>query len=552
MRPSRALALIALVAPLGACAATDSSPPVLEVTRPERGTLADDTTITVAGRVHDDAPGGLRVTVNGVVAAVAPDGSFQATLEATPGVTILETIAIDAAGNRDRDVRAVLAGTLAPADGVVADALGVHVGRSGLAAIGQVVGDTVTRMDLTAAVAPMNPVFYDPGCLGARVDVTRVQVADVDVAITPQIGALGIGVVIRDLEVRMHAAYRVACIGGTSTITVRARAARMSGDLGLDVRAGDLVAAVRDLDVVLEGFDLQAGGLPGAVLDLIEGVIGDRVAAALREVIRERAPGLVEQALADLTARSWTVPVLGRAVTVRARPTDVDLEPDGAFVAIATRITVAGGEGGAYLATPAPVSAALMDRAGAFGVALADDAINQLFAGLWASGALDQELPLERGSPLGLLLDARTRMVAVSLALPPTVSASAAGDLGVAIGDLVVRCLDEEGAELSRIAVSLATTLGIDRGAAGALRLRLGEPAVWAQILWQSDVLDHPLSADAIEELVRAVWSLLGPVADQALGSLPVPAIAGLSLEAPELASRGGFLVVEAGVAVAP
>lgn len=551
MRIHRRWVAIAMFSVLGGCAASDDSPPTLEVTSPERGTMAEGSTVTVTGQVTDDAPGNVRITVNGVAAQVAPDGSFTATLSLAPGIEVIETIAVDTAGNQQRDVRAVLSGTLAPSTGPVADSLGVQIGPAGFTAIGTGIGNFVEAMDLTAAVAPMNPVFYDGGCLGAEVNVTGVDISGVDLSLVPGIGAVETSVVVHDLVVQMHATYDVACIGGSSDLTVRASAVRIAGGLGLDVVGSDLRSALRDVTVAIEGFDLDAGGLPGAVLDLIEGVIDDRLADALRTIITDKVPTFADDALAELTGSSWTVPALGRQIAISVSPSDVDVGPTGAFVAIDTSMRVAGGEGGAYLSTPMPVTKALLEDARGIGLAVADDTLNQLFGGLWASGALEYSLPIEPGNPLALLLDEKTRAVTVTMSLPPTVSTSASGDMRVTIGDMIVRCTDEAGEEMSSIAISLSTTIGAESTEGGAIALRLGEPEVWAQVLWQSDTLDRRIEGSNIEDLVDSVWGVVRQTADGVLREVPMPSIAGISVQSPSLESRSGFVVIETDLVVA-
>lgn len=545
MRIHRRWSAIALFSVVTGCAASDDSPPTLEVTSPERGTMAEGSSVTVTGQVMDDNPGNVQVTVNGVAASVAPDGSFTATLGLTPGIEVIETIATDTAGNRQRDVRAVLSGTLAPTTGQVSDALGVHIGTSGFAAIGTGIENLVEAMDLTAAVTPMNPVFYDGGCLGAEVDVTSVDISGVDLDLVPGIGAIETSVVVHDLVVQLHATYDVACIGGSSNLTVRADAVRIQGGLGMDVVSGDLRTALRDVGVAIEGFDLDAGGLPGAVLDLIEGVIDDRIADALRTVMTEKVPPMADAKLAEMTGQSWTVPALGRQIAISVAPTDVDVGPTGAFVAIDTSMRVAGGEGGAYLSTPAPVTSAILDDARGIGLAVADDTLNQLFGGLWASGALEHTLVLERGHPLTLLLDAQTHAVEVTMSLPPTVSTAASGDLRVTIGDMIVRCTDEAGEELSSMAITLSTTIGAGSTDSGELHLRLGDPEVFAQVLWQSDTLERPLAGSDMENLVDSVWGIVRQTGDDVLREVPMPSVAGISVSQPSLESRNGFVVVE-------
>lgn len=551
MRNARRVLAVLALSPLAACAASDDSPPTLELQTPERGTLVQGTAVIVTGVATDDAPERLTVTVNGVAAPVAPDGSFSATIEAPPGITIVETLVTDGGGNQVRDVRAVLGGTLAPADGAVADAVGVHIGPDGFTALGQVIGTTVEGMDLTAAVAARNPVFVDDGCLGAVVDVTRVAVTGVDVALVPGPAIVTTGVTITGLEVDLDVDYEVACVGGNADIQVTADAVRIGGNLGLDVLDGDLRSSLRDATVTIEGFDMEAGGLTGAVVDLLQGRIDDAIADALVDVLQNEVPALADDALADLTTKAYTVSALDRELAVRVAPTDVDLEATGAFVAVDASIRVAGGEGGAYLSTPSPVSAAIMDEPRGLGLAVADDLLNQLFGGLWGSGALDLSMPLEQGNPLGLLLDAQTRSIDVEMALPPTVSSGDGGDLHVAIGDLVLRCRDEAGEELSRIAISMKTTIGAE-SIDGAMKLRLGPPQVWAQVIWQSDRLEHPMDGRQVEGLVTAVWDLIGPMADQALAGVPLPSVAGVTVRDPSFASASGFLVLQAALAAAP
>src|SRR5688572_11048262 len=109
MRRMRCLAITGLLA-IAACPRPRPEPPpvpnpqevpALAVTAPERGTFVEGDKLAVTGRARG------RVTVNGVAATVAPDGTFLAEIAVTRGLAILETHAIDSDGNDTRDVRAV-------------------------------------------------------------------------------------------------------------------------------------------------------------------------------------------------------------------------------------------------------------------------------------------------------------------------------------------------------------------------------------------------------------------------------------------------------------
>ena len=71
---------------------------------------------------------------------IAADGSFAATVPATPGITLIHVVATDAGHNESRDTRAVLGGALVDArtpavHGIVArlDARAVRAGGVALA-----------------------------------------------------------------------------------------------------------------------------------------------------------------------------------------------------------------------------------------------------------------------------------------------------------------------------------------------------------------------------------------------------------------------------------
>src|SRR6185503_1182800 len=123
------LASVSVVATLAAaCTGTitdgrsnpnDHTPPVIEVTSPPRGTVTEDTSVTVAGTVTD-GESAVAVKVNGQPVPVNPDGSFSTTIEVGDGITLFDTIATDAGGNEANDARAVLAGTLVPQETPVA------------------------------------------------------------------------------------------------------------------------------------------------------------------------------------------------------------------------------------------------------------------------------------------------------------------------------------------------------------------------------------------------------------------------------------------------
>lgn len=535
---------------LAACHHGDELEPTLTITSPERGALSGQETITVTGEVGDDG-GAARITVNGLAAEVAADGSFAITFAVPPGIEVVETIAEDEAGNQARDVRAVLAGPLAPTAGTVSDAFATRIGPDAFTVIAGVVATTIEHLDLAALIGGDGPLVDVGGrCVGAEVHLLEVAMGDVAMTMTPVAGAIDAAVTVTDLEIKLRADYRVSCDDShAAPITIRASAVSVAGELGLAVTEGDLASSIAGLDLGLTGLELEVEGLPADVMDLLEGAIENLAPQIIEAMMTETMPEIVDSLLADLTLAGWKVPVLDRDVQIDVAPRAVEIDATGALVALDAGLHVEGDGDGRYLSTPAPAAAALAADTPGLAVAISDDVVNQAFAGLWAAGALDHDLPLERGDPLGLLVGADTRRIVLTMSLPPTATIDAAsGDLRLAIGDLIVRCEDEAGAEMTTIAVSFATTLGAQVAPSGAIELELGEPAVYSQVLAQSDRLADTIDGENIEDLLRALYEVLGPEANHALAALPIPVIGGVEMVDPAVAAAAGFVVVRTDV----
>jgi hypothetical protein len=232
-------------------------------------------------------------------------------------------------------------------------------------------------------------------------------------------------------------------------------------------------------------------------------------------------------------------------VTLTTAPKIIDLSPEGLFVAVDTKVKVTGGEGGMYVASPSPMTAALMPTTG-IGAAIANDTINQLFSGLWAAGAIDQTVGLDgQLAVLAALLDDDAASLAISASLPPTVFGDGAA-LGLAIGDLMISVKDSGGNEIQKIALSIKTSLQASPTQTGAVTLTVGQPTLFAQVITQNlDVVDRPMTDEQFEGIINGAWGLVGGQADAALAGLTMPSIGGVTLGAPTLQGNAGYLVAD-------
>lgn len=539
------LSAASLVA-IGCSSDGPDTPPTLEVTSPARGTLADSDVVMVTGHVTD-TEGKVKVTVGGQDVAVAKDGTFSASVPVTAGIALIETHAIDKGGNDVRDVRAVLAGSLAPTDGTKAGQVGARAGVGALKAVGAAVGTAAKAIDYTAAATALNPVYNNTGCLGAKIDITSVTLSDVDVGLTPTTGALTTDVAIANLVVKAHVDFKVACIGGSTTVTMRATTTHIHGDLGLRIANAALATSLPDATVGFDGFSFDVGGVPSAVESLVRDNVRDGVARALASTIKSKVPPIADKQLASLIAKPITTSLLGHDTTISITPTKVSITPTELFVAVDSKLKVDGGAGGTFVTTDSPLSPSMMSGSQGLGVALDDDIVNQLFAGLWAADAFDKELSLDTIPALGAVLDDDARSMETHLSLPPTASTDS-GDLTLALGDMMVTVKDDAGTPIQQMAISLTTTIAAEPSQTGKVLLTVGAPTVYAQVLDQTDVVQKPLTDTQVEALVTAVWGLVGVKADDALSKLPMPTIAGISLGAPTLTANAGFVLADMAV----
>ena len=540
MRKSIAVLLLAV-----GCSSSSSTPgpdsaPTLEITSPARSTVTDTTQITVTGI----ATNATKVTVNGADATPAKDGSFSATVDVGAGIGIIETHASDAAGHEVQDVRAVLAGTIGTTDGKTAGAIGAHVGPAALTAIGDVVGKQAHALDYTALAQSANPVYNNGGCLGAVVDITSVAQSGIEVALAPVAGSLTADVAIDNVVVKLHASYKVACIGGSTTVTITASKARIHGALGVALSAGKIKTSLPMDSVAFDDFNLDVGGLPSALTNLFEGQVKTAVQNALANIIQSKVPSMADATLADLVAKPLSAAVLGHAATFAMKPAKVELSTAGLFVSADTTVAIAGGEGGMYLATDATLSSSVVSQAHGLGIAMSADLLNQMFGALHGAGAFDTSLPISAIGPLAAILDSAATTIDISVALPPTVTTT--GDvLTLSVGDLMVTTKDASGAIVQQLALSLRTSLASAPSQSNKLTLTVGSPEVHAQVVQQSDIVARPLTDTQVQGIVTSVWGLLGSTANEALGKLPMPAIAGVQLGAPTIGAKSGFLVAD-------
>jgi Glucodextranase, domain B len=535
----------------------DRDEPTLTIDAPERASLLDDgTRVRVIGRATDATGGAIdRVEVNGAPAEVGDGGSFVADVEVGAGITLIHTVARDAAGNEARDTRAVMAGQFAPLEQPIESAFAAWLSADAIDAVGDTAAAFVAGQDLGALVAPFNPVLTAGGdCLGARVSVVDVDLSESRISLAPAAGSLALVVELDDLDVPLDVAFDVACVGGTVGARLTATRFTVEASLAADASEGAFAIEIASAEARFEGFQLDVGLVPGEIVDLIasdlDETIADQLTARLDELVLPR----LDAALAGLAAGT-SFELFGQEVTVALGPRELAIEESGARLVLDATVTAAGADAGAlpgYLSSPGPLPALGSEGEDGFALAVADDAANQALAAFTAAGGLDRILPVGGGEygEVGELFD----RIHIAAPLPPTVSAGPDG-LVLTAGDLRVDFeKDEAGGTVSTTSLALSASARVDLVVAesGAIRLAVSEPEVHADFEEASGA--NSLARPEIERLGSFAGGRVIGALGSLIGEVPVPSVLGLSVTdlavapAPDAA---GYLVAS-GRLVAP
>ena len=520
----------------------DREPPALSVTTPVRAAQLDTGSVVVGGRAIDAGSGVGSVNVNGVAAEVGADGGFQVELALAGGVSLIEVVARDGAGNEARDVRAVLSGRRSQ-EGVVESGLMARVGPGGYGVVAAAVSDWLAASDLGAQTP--GSLMGVPGCF--EVYMVGLEHGAIAVDLDPRAGGIGVAVEVRDVVLDLRVEVGGFCDDGSSSMPARLRADALwlRGLAPLVVSGGRVTPDLSGLAAELDAVDLDTGSAPAEVADLLLGEAPSELADALGGTIGALAAGVIGDSLGELDAVEWTSAILGLGLTVRLAPSAVDAGADG--LAVTSSVELRFGELGPveYVAGAAPAEVPELSGDSALRLAVADDVANLALAALWTSGSLDRSVVIPEDNA------ARTRLgldrLELALELPPMVT-SREGSARIVIGDALVTAYDLEGAAVMRLATSAVADLALSSGGGGLLTLIPDQAQLWVSPLddrgGSSSTLDlpEPLRLAVLEEMTRFL--------DDSLASLPVPDLTGVA-QVSGLAAAPGYVVLDADL-VAP
>jgi hypothetical protein len=356
----------------------------------------------------------------------------------------------------------------------------------------------------------------------------------------PQAGGIAIDVELDQVSLGMTLAYSVLCLDGGREITVAASHVKVTGILGVGVKASGFDIALTHQSVSVTGFDVNLGGLPGDVVSWLH--LDTALSPVLGAATEHFVVPLLNGALDGLNA-TRTIDVLGTPVDIQLTPAQIALDSRGAVIEVNSTLRAhgdAGSPGFVYVANQQPA----MSTAHGFALAVADDAANQLLASFWAAKGLDRAFDLTTGSygDIGKLYD----RVELSAAVPPFIDAEG-GALKLTIGDLVAT-FKNGSAVATQIAVSAEVDLQVVADATGKPRLDVGTPTTYVDVLDDNVAGANVLSNAQFEAIASFALARVIAVGSGAVGAVPLPAFGGVAVHDLAIAEQTGYVVVDGAV----
>lgn len=238
-----------------------------------------------------------------------------------------------------------------------------------------------------------------------------------------------------------------------------------------------------------------------------------------------------------------SVTVLGRTIDITVKPATIDFSSAGAIVGLDTTLRAEGdSKSPGFVSIPS--TPPVMDASQGFQLAVAQNAANQLFGSLWASGGLDQNIDLSNGSygNLGTLYNA----VDVTTAVPPFVDATGDG-LVLTIGDLL-GSFQNNGDVVTSVAINAQVDLKVTSDATGAMKLDVGTPTVYVDVDDTGVDGANELSNEQFQAILSFALSRVIAVGSGSVGAIPLPSVGGVSVTNLTIGEQTGYVVVQGAV----
>jgi hypothetical protein len=393
--------------------ATDDKVPVpsenvpgnLKITSPARAAFVEqsDAPIQITGTGATSS-----LTINGAAATVAADGTFNATLQAKPGLNMI--VAVDGSSRLETPF---LYGHFVSPTTPVEQAIAVGMNEAGLNAglpnvsLTGIVNEALKGRDFLSALRGKS-LSGKSGPASWTFKVTAATYSGITVKLDPRKGGLDVAATVADTKVTGTLSLKLPLgVNASKSITLSATRATVTGATNLSVAkdTGQLRAEMPTATTKLEGFkfDSNNAGLPCCVDDIATKYLRSMIEDALQKGVSEHAPkaiGLTLQALG--LPKSIAIPGLKRPVAIATRFDGGAFEEDGLMISASALFGGAfnKGEPGEIapgwlkLGTPLTLKAPSMPIA----TSVAVDSVNQILFTVWGQGVLARSVEI---GPLG-------------------------------------------------------------------------------------------------------------------------------------------------------
>nr|HEX4315516.1 hypothetical protein [Kofleriaceae bacterium] len=530
---------------LAACAGGPKDlapPPTVVVTSPARSLVqnsAGSITVTGTATPNDDGTPIANVMVNNVAATVNPDGSFTASIEVEPGASLIRTVATDTAGGVANDTRSVEAGELRPPGSNIASAITASVSANGFTKISGIATTMIKQQDFGALLAPLQPMVHNgdesgPDCLYDQVFVDNLTFSDANISLVPVAGGLQFSAEIDGLDVPAHVNFAAACVNGSDTLEVTADKVIVTGTLSVTPNGmNGFTTTLNNPNVALTNFQLDAGGIPGEILNMID--MNNAIAGIIESGAEKFMGPMMNTALGSL-AGDHQLAALGKNIDFAVAPSAVTFDDNGGTISLDTSFLIEGAESSpGYIFTDNGNPA--LDPGQGLELALADDLANEALAQITALDMLKLSMSVPGGS-----FDS----IAITATSAPMISADPSdGQLKLFLPDMKLTFLQGT-TPVADAALNATVALAIVPAANGtAVSVQLGTPTVYIDVL--NDIPNNTHLED--NDLASAVkLSLDGQIAtiSALLGTIPLPSIAGITLRQVSVEGSEGYVCVKA------
>lgn len=433
--------------------------PTLEVSEPARAAFLPAGPVQVRGRVTQGDAAISAVSLNEAEIGFNGEGWFEGQAAEAQGVVVLGLRATDADGERVVDGRAVHVGPVNPPGHRLQRAVGIQLGAAFL---------DDDHPDLDDVAGLVEAVVEDPdfGALiggapissaGVDITITSMTVREARVDVVPLTGLMQTDLNLYDVE----GTFRTSGLFNT-TGTFWMDEVEILLDVDASVVTGSVVVDVPFAEATIDGFGLEADGIPGWLGGLLTSTLESKLEDTSRELVGDMLRAMIDAFTVDLRLGAEDqVRVATRLVSVEAVPQGLIGWMDAHVEAMVWGINPPLGAGS--LATPGEAPTLPLPGGAPFYAVVDDDLVNQAAFGLWAGGLLEgisfsgAELIALSGEDLPPPLGPVNRM-SLGLGLPPVVRPSSGErPLRIGLGELA---LDIERADGEHVTASVNLDVG--------------------------------------------------------------------------------------------